>query len=74
MRGKLQIRRRYSKDNDVYPLLGRLPYSAPAEFPDASAQLIVTSPPYNVGKVYEKKQSLTKYLELQRKVIGECVR
>ena len=40
----------------------------------ASMQLIVTSPPYNIGKSYEKRSSLEGYLENQAKVIDECVR
>jgi adenine-specific DNA-methyltransferase len=40
----------------------------------ASLQLIVTSPPYNIGKAYEARSSLAKYLELQTEVIAECVR
>lgn len=36
--------------------------------------LIITSPPYNVGKEYETKTSIEKYLELQEKVIKELVR
>ncbi len=42
--------------------------------PDASMQLIVTSPPYNIGKEYEKKLKSELYLEQQRLVITECVR
>ena len=42
--------------------------------PDDFVSLVVTSPPYNLGKVYEKRASLDEYLELQRKVIEECVR
>jgi len=42
--------------------------------PDKSIQLIVTSPPYNVGKEYEKKLSITDYVENQTKVIKECIR
>lgn len=68
-----RIRCRYSEDNDVTLFLGDC-LTLLQQIPDASAQLIVTSPPYNVGKAYEKKQSLTEYLELQRKVIAECVR
>jgi adenine-specific DNA-methyltransferase len=39
-----------------------------------SVQLIVTSPPYNIGKSYESKSPLTRYLDGQAKVIEECVR
>jgi len=42
--------------------------------PDESIQLIVTSPPYNIGKEYEKKLKLEVYLEQQTAVIRECVR
>ncbi|MDX2083014.1 MAG: site-specific DNA-methyltransferase [Rickettsiales bacterium] len=44
------------------------------KIPDKSTQLVVTSPPYNVGKEYEKKIKIEKYLEFQKKVIGECHR
>ena len=37
-------------------------------------QLIVTSPPYNIGKTYEARSSLDDYLDAQRKVIAESVR
>ncbi|MDR3250341.1 MAG: site-specific DNA-methyltransferase [Tannerella sp.] len=36
--------------------------------------LILTSPPYNVGKSYETKTSIEKYLETQEKIIRELVR
>lgn len=39
-----------------------------------SVSLIVTSPPYNIGKQYEKRTSLDRYLAEQAKTIAECVR
>ncbi|MBU2551434.1 MAG: site-specific DNA-methyltransferase [Proteobacteria bacterium] len=42
--------------------------------PDESLQLIVTSPPYNIGKEYEKRLHLDLYLKQQEQVIAECVR
>jgi adenine-specific DNA-methyltransferase len=42
--------------------------------PGGALQLIVTSPPYNLGKEYEKKLKLKTYLEQQASVIKECVR
>ncbi|MEK6690012.1 MAG: site-specific DNA-methyltransferase [Nitrospirota bacterium] len=42
--------------------------------PDKSLQLIVTSPPYNIGKEYERKLKLNQYIEQQAAVIKECVR
>lgn len=36
--------------------------------------LIVTSPPYNIGKSYERRTSLDRYIKEQAKVIAECIR
>ncbi len=44
------------------------------QVPDESAQLIVTSPPYNIGKAYEKRAGLDAYLAGQRHVIELCYR
>lgn len=41
---------------------------------DQSMNLIVTSPPYNIGKSYEQRTSLDLYLEQQQQIISECVR
>ena len=42
--------------------------------PDRHMKLVVTSPPYNIGKDYEAKTSLDAYLEAQERVVRECVR
>jgi len=42
--------------------------------PNETFQLVVTSPPYNLGKEYERRIHLDEYIEQQRKVISECVR
>jgi adenine-specific DNA-methyltransferase len=42
--------------------------------PDETAQLIITSPPYNIGKSYEAKRRLDEYLADQARTIAECVR
>lgn len=39
-----------------------------------SMKLIVTSPPYNIGKTYETRRSLEKYIEAQAATIAEAVR
>lgn len=44
------------------------------EIPDGQASLIVTSPPYNIGKQYEKKGSVNAYLDMQAETIAEAVR
>lgn len=42
--------------------------------PDKTARLVVTSPPYNLGKEYERRLKLQTYLDQQARVIRECVR
>jgi adenine-specific DNA-methyltransferase len=44
------------------------------KFDDEKFDLIITSPPYNVGKEYETKSSIEKYLEEQEKIIEEIIR
>jgi adenine-specific DNA-methyltransferase len=44
------------------------------KFAPGSFKLIVTSPPYNIGKSYEQRSSLESYIDSQKEVIGECVR
>ncbi len=45
-----------------------------SQIPDDSIQLIVTSPPYNIGKEYENRLKLETYLKQQEEVIRECTR
>jgi len=42
--------------------------------PDGFVKLVVTSPPYNLGKPYETRLDMDAYLSQQRRVIEECVR
>ena len=49
-----------------------LSYMRPLE--SESMQLIVTSPPYNIGKSYERRRELEEYVSQQSQVISECVR
>lgn len=42
--------------------------------PKESMKLIVTSPPYNIGKSYERRAPLERYIQDQAQVIAECVR
>lgn len=41
------------------------------EIPDDSVHLMITSPPYNVGKDYDEDLSLDEYLELLTSVFGQ---
>lgn len=45
-----------------------------SEVPDNSVSLMVTSPPYNVGKEYDQDLSLEDYLSFLRKVLQETFR
>ena len=44
------------------------------KLPDQSIQLIITSPPYNIGKAYETRVSINEYLDTQKELIQELVR
>lgn len=46
------------------------------QLPDESAQLVITSPPYNLAKEYERnrRRSTEEYVAEQAPVIAECVR
>lgn len=44
------------------------------DMPDESVHLIVTSPPYNIGKEYEVRKKLDTYLAQQREIIEELYR
>ncbi|WP_309493379.1 site-specific DNA-methyltransferase [Candidatus Hecatella orcuttiae] len=45
-----------------------------SNIPDSSVHLMVTSPPYNVGKEYDENLNLNEYLELLRDVFTETYR
>ena len=45
-----------------------------ADLPDKLVKLVVTSPPYDLGKSYEARLDLDDYVAQQRRVIEQCVR
>jgi len=47
---------------------------AMSELPDNSVHLMITSPPYNVGKEYDENLSLKEYRELLKRVFKETYR
>ncbi len=70
---KIKITNKYSKEADVILFQGdRLDLMK--SLPDKSVKLIVTSPPYNIGKEYEKRTSLDVYLAAQEQTFQEAVR
>lgn len=64
-----RMRSRFSKDATIVLFRGDA-----AEFlktvPDKTISLIVTSPPYNIGKAYERKIALDQYMATQLRVIS----
>lgn len=52
--------------NDVLDFLKTMPSN--------TAMLVVTSPPYNIGKPYEERVEFKEYLDWQKDVVRECVR
>ncbi len=44
-----------------------------SQIPNGFVNLVVTSPPYNLGKSYESRLEVDEYLSQQRRVIKECV-
>lgn len=69
----IKIGENYQKENDLTLFLGDC-IDLLKQIPDNSVQLVVTSPPYNIGKEYEKKQKLQSYLDFQEQVVKECYR
>lgn len=53
-------------EGDTYDLLRKLPAGL--------ATLVITSPPYNIGKAYEKRRGIEQYLHEQERVIDELIR
>jgi len=69
----LCLRDHYAAENDVTLSYGRCEDFL-GQVPERSIQLVVTSPPYNIGKRYErgKKQTIEQYIADQRVVITMC--
>jgi DNA modification methylase len=64
----------YIKRDTCFKILNDDCLSALKKIENAKFDLILTSPPYNVGKSYETKTSIEKYLETQEEIISELVR
>lgn len=72
LKAKVVVNPRYQEDFDVL-----IAHNDVLEFlrsvPENTFQLVVTSPPYNIGKPYEQRKAFVEYLEWQRQVIKECI-
>ncbi len=60
--------------NQNYAIANTDALSALKEIDNGFFKLIVTSPPYNIGKSYEVKTSIEEYLSTQEEIISELVR
>jgi adenine-specific DNA-methyltransferase len=65
--------RDFSIDNDV-TLATKDCLKFMSAIPDESATLVLTSPPYNIGKEYESRLTLPEYRKMLADVIAESVR
>ena len=70
--GHLTLSNQWREENDVTLYQGDC-RDLLRDVPSSSAQLIVTSPPYNIGKKYEKRVALSEYLRREEEVIDLCV-
>lgn len=69
----IKITHEYKSDSDVVLFEGdRLDLMR--ALPDKSVKLVVTSPPYNIGKEYEKRKDLSLYLDEQEETMKEAIR
>lgn len=57
-----------------YSLINKESLKTLKNFPDEGFDLIITSPPYNLGKSYETKTSIEDYLTTQEEIISELTR
>ena len=69
----IKIADRFAADSDIVLSCGDT-----ADFlgsvPDGFFKLIMTSPPYNIGKAYETRVSIDNYLKTQESIIQELIR
>jgi adenine-specific DNA-methyltransferase len=70
---EIKISHTYNKEADVVLYKGDT-LEMLRQLPDGLANLVVTSPPYNVGKPYETRLNIAEYVRQQSLIIKECVR
>ncbi|HEY0383039.1 MAG TPA: site-specific DNA-methyltransferase [Candidatus Elarobacter sp.] len=64
----LRVRRQYDRRNDVTLYRGKC-QSLLRRLGPQSVDLVLTSPPYNLGKSYETRRSLEEYLKEMREIL-----
>ena len=70
---ELRINTQFSEDSDAVIIHDNI-LNFIKSLPDDFFTLIITSPPYNIGKSYEKKQPLDSYLLWQENIITELTK
>jgi adenine-specific DNA-methyltransferase len=68
-----KIDNHYSSSADIVLFAGEASAFL-SKIPDGEVKLVVTSPPYNLGKAYETRQSIEDYLKQQEPIVRELVR
>lgn len=71
--GPLRYARQFERSADVVIYAGDC-RNLLRQIPDGTVQLVVTSPPYNIGKPYERRLALEEYVRQQEEIIRQCVR
>jgi adenine-specific DNA-methyltransferase len=71
--GKVRITSEFDTTSDCILYQGHC-LDLLAQIPNEFVKLVVTSPPYNLGKPYETRLDLDEYLAQQRVIIEECDR
>ncbi len=67
------IHRRFSPDARIVLFEGDV-NDFLREIPDQTVNLVITSPPYNLGKDYENRVAIERYLESQAQIIAQLYR
>lgn len=63
----------YINPSIEYQIMNMDALEALENIPNGKFDLIITSPPYNIGKEYETKTSIEKYLETQEEIIEQLI-
>jgi adenine-specific DNA-methyltransferase len=71
---KLKVSKHYRSNGTGHVIFNGDAKDLLAKMPNESVQLVITSPPYNIGKEYETVTSLADYLESHINVIDDLVR
>ena len=71
--GKVRIASEFDRTADFVLFEGDCLDLLP-QIPNGFVKLVVTSPPYNLGKPYESRLDMDEYLAQQRRAIEECIR